>query len=238
MAFVPVTLILDVVYLVTVENADSIHLTEAGSVFFSNLFFTAYVLNVGINWKDIKNIFNELYKVTAPNDQASYQQLKSDAGVVKMISLIIIATGFGLFWGYFVVPGIEMYKFHKNFPNESVELPMIWYQWYPWDTNTHPFWEVSMVNELLRGVAMFHLFIGFDTMLSGCIVVVAGQFKLLQKYIEDIRSTAECNISHLFKQHNADEVATEMENLLQSYVKRHTKLIKYASKIFLGLSLL
>lgn len=230
MAFVPITLILDVVYLVTVENADSVRLTEAGSVFFSNLFFTAYVLNVGINWKDIRNIFDELYKVTAPKDPASYHQLKSDAGVVKMISLMIAATGFGIFWGYFVVPGIEMYKRHKNFPNESVELPMIWYQWYPWDTNTHPFWEVSMVNELLRGVAIFHLFVGFDTMLSGFIVVLAGQFKLLQKYIEDIRLTAECNVSCLPKQQNDDEVArtvaTEMEHLLQGYVKRHTKLIK------------
>lgn len=234
LVYVPFTVILDILYIATAEEVDSIYLTDVGSVLCSNLFFAAYVLNVGINWKDVKNIFDELYKVAAPKDQASYQQLKSDADIVRSISVMITATGVGIGWGFLVVPGIQAYKFHQKFPNKSIEFPLIWHQWYPWDTNTHPFWEVSMVSELVRGVAIFYLFIGFDTMLSGFIVVVAGQFKLLQKYINDTRLAAECKISYLSKQLNEDEteraVATEMENLLRSCIKKHVKLIKYTNQ--------
>lgn len=227
----PTTLLSDIAFLAATEGMDFVLFTEAGSVFLSNLFYTAYVLNMGVKWKDVRNIFHELYKLTTPEDQLSYTQLKSDAAKVKAVSMAIFVTVTGVFGGYFSIPYIQMYLDHKQFPNESIPLPLVWYQWYPWDPRTHPYWEISILSELIRSVGMFNLFIGFDTMFSGILLITAGQFQLLQKYMTNLKMTAEANV-HADGYRNADEaVFREMNHLLQIYVKRHTRLIKYVVKL-------
>lgn len=223
MVFVPVTLILDIAFLTTTDGMES--LTEAGSVFLSNLFFTVYVLNMGIKWLDLRNIFYELYKLTTPEDETSYNQLKSDAATVKIVSITILTTVTAVFSGYLAIPYVQLYLDYKKCPNDSIPLPLLWYQWYPWSPREHPYWEVSMFFEVVRSVGMFNLFIGFDTLFSGMLIVVAGQFQLLQKYLQDLRITAELNIG-LCADKVEDEIVTEMEMLLRRYVKKHKRLIQ------------
>lgn len=225
--YLPIAWTLDVVFLLTVENADIIYLTEAGTLCLSNLFFTANILNVGIKWADIKRIFSKLYELTAPEDELSYQKLKSDAAIVKAISLVIIGTNISALWGTAIVPYIKSTSDENKFGNESAPLPLLFYQWYPWDTNTHPNWEISIFIELVRSSITVTLFVGFDTMLSGLIVISAGQFQLLHKYISDLGLLA-ANLNNYQRSDDTERrVGEELDDLLRKYVKRHNKLIQY-----------
>lgn len=227
MVFTPITWILDGAHVVTVETVNPISVTEAGSVFLSNTFFTVYILVVGTQWKDVRNIFKKMYILAPPEDQISYNQLKSDALKVRVISMAIFATNIIVVLCYFSIPYIEIYLDHKKFPNESIPLPLIWNQWYPWDARVHPYWELSIAIELVRSVGMFHLFLGFDTMLSGILIVVIGQFKLLQRRIWQVRLTAESGKQEAGYSEQVERLtAIKMERILRRCVERHRELIQ------------
>lgn len=227
--FIPITVLSNLVYLVSIGVDDTILFAEAGSTFMSCLFFVIYVLSIGTHLAEVKEIFNKFYELTKPDDQESYNAIKSSAHAVKIISIAVITTNIPFIVCYLSIPYIQTYLNYKKFPNETISLPLIWYQWYPWDTNTHPYWELSLLSEMMLSIALFNLFLGFDTMFSGIIAVAAGQFKLLQRYLENLTTTAKFNLG-LTEIPNSDEaqelMVIEMEKLLKTYVDRHNKLIK------------
>lgn len=221
---------MDIMYIATMDKFDPVELTDAGASMMCNFYITMVVTNVNVKQDKWRAAFEELYTFGDPRDLRGYKQMKDDAKVVKKLSIALTIANVLAVVGYLSMPIIQSYQMHKVHTDEGIPPLFIFKQWYPYDKNQSPYYEISLFIECIRCVDCC-LAVGVDCMFNGILILVIGQFKLLHGYLKNIRQTALNNLGCANQELNADleeKVDRELETLLGVYVRFHNKLFRCA----------
>lgn len=185
-------------------------------------------------------IIDTLRSYTEIHDKRNFTMFKTNSPRLKVLSCVLyIVTGSCIFV-YIGIPLWLAYKEQQNNKSEVIKRPLPFHSWYPYDVNADPYYQISFVLELFRGIGMLHIITGYDSLFALIMVYTCGQYSVLKSNFENIFEQARENlkkrgyvsetVEDKVTEPNMESYAmlldTEVNVLLKKNIKHHIALNK------------
>lgn len=218
---------MDILYMFTVSSMDILEISDAVSAIIAVTYVTFVVFSLTLKQDEWKAIFRELLDFGTSDHIGAYDQLKEDCKFVRKLTLLLMVIDLTAIAGYLSMPFVQYYVMHRG-PNDTTPYPIIFHSWYPFDRYQSPYFEITAGIENVR---LFYcsLAMGMDCLFNGVLVLVIGQFCLLQRNFINIRQNAMNNLQYplIERREEVDtHIQQEIKKLLNANVKKHQKLLR------------
>lgn len=209
-----------------------VEILESIFTFFINLFYSAVVYNLYFQRDKIKLVIENLRKITYSqmhNENCRKMVMKSSKAIIVISSSLWVFTGLATMI-YMSMP----FWYEMDIENKTINKPLPYHSWYPYDKNKAPYYQISFVLEFFRGVGISNIVTGNDCLFTLILFYTFGQYNILRENIQNIHKEARENVKLKYGCKKLEdkiwfqEMLTQEANLLlNENIQHHIVLNKY-----------
>nr|XP_015839882.1 PREDICTED: uncharacterized protein LOC663463 [Tribolium castaneum] len=144
-----------------------------------------------------------------PKNQEQYNFLINDIRTSKTVTILFLLAGFATCALWAIFPFLDKTE-------KTVKLPLS--GWFPFDTTKSPVFECAFVYQTVGALVNGLGNISIDTFLSGIIMVVSGQLKILNNSLQTMKPNCKAN-------------DTERRQKLIDIIIHHRSIIQFAQEM-------